>query len=197
MLQRHSESIVAGASLIGTIIAAIGVWFIWVQLEQANNLKKWENYNAMNQRYYEWYMSTPEVADTFKCEAFELVDERTKRWVRSYFHLYSEEYWLYQNKLIPEEMWTKRIDGGVSVNLENYPILVSGYKYWKDLGSFSHPDDFVDIVDNKLLTINTQRSCRIENEVEEIMNPIPTSEPNNTNQLLLHDPLSQDETPGL
>lgn len=158
-LKKNAEAISAVASLVGTIIATIGVWFIWAQLQQANTLKKWENYNAMNQRYHEWYISTPEVADSFRCGAFAKVEEKTKRWVRTYFHLYSEEFWLYQNNLIPEEMWTKRIDGGVTVNLKKYPILVSGYKYWRSKGSFSHPREFESLVDRKLAEVQTVDPC--------------------------------------
>lgn len=39
-------------------------------------------------------------------------------------------------------MWTHRIHGGVRVNLNNYPVLVDGYRYWRDQGAFTHPDDF-------------------------------------------------------
>jgi len=158
-LNHNSGAISSVTSLIGMIIALIGLGLVYEQLKQANTLKKWENYNAMNQRYHEWYSNTPKVADSFKCESFEKVEEKTKRWIRSYFHLYSEEFWLHQNNLIPEEMWTKRIDGGVTVNLKKYPILVSGFKYWKNKGSFSHPKEFRALVDKKLIEANEHDTC--------------------------------------
>lgn len=160
-LKQNSVMLTTITSIIGIVIAGVGLWFVYAQLEQANTLKKWENYNVMNERYHKWYMSTPDIADSYKCEPFENVEENTKRWVRSYFHLYSEEYWLFQNDLIPEDMWTKRIDGGVDINLENYPILISGYEYWKSKGSFSHPIDFTILVDKKINSIKEKSSCDV------------------------------------
>lgn len=163
-IKNNSEMLSTIISIIGIIVAVVGLCFVYAQLEQANTLKKWENYNVMNERYHKWYMDTPAIADSFKCESFENVQEKTKRWVRSYFHLYSEEYWLFQNDLIPEEMWTKRIDGGVNINLEKYPILISGYEYWKNEGSFSHPIDFTVLVDQKITAIRKRSSCEVETE---------------------------------
>jgi hypothetical protein len=71
--------------------------------------------------------------------------------VRQYFDLYSEEYWLYLNDLIPKEMWTHRIHGGVRVNLNNYPALVEGYRHWKEQGAFTHPVEFQSEVESAIL----------------------------------------------
>lgn len=70
------------------------------------------------------------------------LEPEAKRWVRQYFDLYSEEYWLFLNERIPNAMWTRRIHGGVRVNLNMYPALVDGYRYWKAEGSFTHPVEF-------------------------------------------------------
>jgi hypothetical protein len=118
------------------------------QLEQANEQRKWQNYNEMNVRYAELYKSIPgEIASGCVPGNFETLEPETKRWVRQYFDLYSEEYWLFLNKLIPDEMWTHRIYGGVRVNLGKYPALVAGYGYWKAAGSFTHPNEFQAEVD--------------------------------------------------
>jgi hypothetical protein len=73
-----------------------------------------------------------------------------QRWVRQYFDLYSEESWLFEKNLIPKEMWTHRIHGGVRVNLGKYPALIEGYNYWKTAGAFTHPDNFQLIVESAI-----------------------------------------------
>lgn len=161
-LKVNSESCAHWATVLAFIAAGIGGYLAYKQLELANEQRKWQNYNEMNVRYAELYKSiTPEIASGCQQGDFEKLPPETKRWVRQYFDLYSEEYWLYLNKLIPEEMWTRRIHGGVRVNLNKYPALVEGYLYWKREGSFTHPNDFKTevehaISDAKLLPQNTK-----------------------------------------
>lgn len=139
---------------IAHFFTIVGLAAVFYQLHQSNEHKKWENYNEMNHRYYEWYAKMPPGMETDSCVPFEKQDQVVKRWARTYFNLYSEEYWLYLEQLIPEEMWTKRIDNGVNVNLVSYPLLVRGYKYWNEKDSFKHPDGFTDLVDKKLEALN-------------------------------------------
>lgn len=139
----HSEPLSHWATVFALVAASVGGYLAYSQLELANDQRRWQNYNEMNVRYAELYKSIPsEIASGCIPESFEGLSPETKRWARQYFDLYSEEYWLYLNKLIPEEMWTRRIHGGVRVNLNRYPALVSGYYYWKGEGSFTHPDNF-------------------------------------------------------
>jgi hypothetical protein len=169
-LRANSEPYAHWATVLAFIAAGIGGYFAYEQLELANEQKRWQNYNEMNVRYAELYKSiTPEIASGCRSDDFEKLQPETKRWVRQYFDLYSEEYWLYLKKLIPEEMWTRRIYGGVRVNLNKYPALVEGYRYWKGEGSFTHPDDFQSeveraIADAKLLPQKTKlaNSCAPE-----------------------------------
>lgn len=137
-------------ALIAHLFTIAGLVFVWLQLHQSNEHKKWENYNAMNLRYYEWYANMPPNMDVDTCTPFSEQPQQVKRWARTYFNLYSEEYWLYLEDLIPEEMWTKRIDNGVNVNLKTYPLLVRGYSYWKSKDSFVHPEGFREHVEHKL-----------------------------------------------
>lgn len=150
---KYANVAVAWGTFIGVILAVIGLAFTYTQLritntqlEQTNFHTKWQNYNKLNLRYSKLYESMPvEVAnDTGK--DFSVLKHEAKRWVRQYFNLYSEEYWLYQKKLIPEEMWSKRINNGVKVNLDAYPVMIKGYYYWENKGSFNHPDGFRDKV---------------------------------------------------
>jgi len=140
-------------SIISLIVSIIGVGYVHSQLRQANEHKKWENYNLMTRRYYEWFSNVPGGMETDSCVPFGTQNDAIKKWARAYFDLYSEEYWLYKNELIPAEMWTVRIDSGVNVNLISYPLLVRGYEYWKTQGLFVHPEDFRKLVDEKLLKL--------------------------------------------
>ena len=154
-LWANTEKLSHLATTLAFIVAAIGSFLAYgqlkatsAQLEQANDQRRWQNYNEMNVRYAELYKSIPEeIASGCVPDSFEKLKPETKRWVRQYFDLYSEEYWLVLNNLIPEQMWSRRIYGGVRVNLAKYPALVEGYRYWKAAGSFTHPEKFKDEVE--------------------------------------------------
>ena len=155
-------------ALIAHLLTIVSLILVWLQLYQSNEHKKWENYNAMNLRYYEWYANMPPNMDVDTCIPFSKQPQQVKRWVRAYFNLYSEEYWLYLENLIPEEMWTKRIDNGVDVNLKTYPLLVRGYNYWKSRGAFIHPEGFRDHVERKLVMLKGDlrlRDCESKRDV--------------------------------
>jgi hypothetical protein len=141
-LKANSEPYAHWATVLTLLAACIGGYFAYAQLSLANEHKRWQNYNDMNIRYAELYKSIPEEIASGCSGNFEKLEPETKRWVRQYFNLYSEEYWLFLNELIPKEMWTHRIHGGVRVNLNKYPALVDGYRYWTAEGAFTHPKDF-------------------------------------------------------
>ena len=126
------------------VVTILGVWMVYHQLTAVYEQSRWQYYNDLNARYAAFYESIPSEISSGKETDFDKVEPQAKRWVRQYFDLYSEEYWLYKNRLIPEEMWTKRIRSGVRVNLREYPLLVSGYRYWKEKGAFKHPDGFLE-----------------------------------------------------
>lgn len=164
-LKANGQPYAHWATVLALIAVSIGGYFAYAQLQFANEQRRWQNYNEMNVRYAELYKNIPtDIASGCTAENFEKLPSETKRWIRQYFNLYSEEYWLYLNKLIPDEMWTKRIHGGVRVNLSQYPVLISGYRYWKNRGSFTHPDDFqveveAAIVDSKHLSQKTKQAA--------------------------------------
>jgi len=144
----------------GFILSLIGLLFVWLQLKQANEHKQWENYNAMNLRYYEWYSTMPDGISIDPCMPFSKRPPAVKKWARTYFDLYAEEFWLYQNQLIPNKMWKKMIDGGVTINLVTYPVLIRGYEYWKKQGAFQYPNEFIGIVDNKIESLQGRLSSK-------------------------------------
>lgn len=125
-------------------VAIAGVYMVYNQLTAVYEQSRWQYYNDLNARYAAFYQSIPNEVAVGKETDFDKLEPQAKRWVRQYFDLYSEEYWLYKSRLIPEEMWTKRIRSGVRVNLLEYPLLVSGYRYWKERGAFKHPDGFLE-----------------------------------------------------
>lgn len=137
------------ATIVGIVVALGGAFLAYsqlkitnAQLEQANEQRRWQSYNEMNNRYADLYRAIPdEIASGCRVE-FITLNPDVRRWVRQYFDLYSEEYWLFLSDLMPKEMWTRRIHGGVRVNLSKYPALVDGYAYWREAGAFRHPDDF-------------------------------------------------------
>jgi len=143
-------------SVIAHVLTILGIAIVVYQLMQSNEHKRWENYNSLNLRYYSLYSEIPTVLKSDSCKPFKFQDKKVKVWVRSYFNLYSEEYWLYLNNLIPEEMWTIRINNGVDVNLLRYPLLVRGYEYWKEQGAFVHPNDFKKLVEDKIKSLNQE-----------------------------------------
>lgn len=148
-LKNNGKIFAEWGTFIGVLVACAGLFIgnnqlkaNYAQLEQANDQRRWQNYNELNVRYAELYKEIPKDIATGRAMKFGKRPSESKRWVRQYFDLYSEEYWLYRQKLIPEEMWSRRIHGGVRVNLSTYPALVDGYYYWKMKGSFTHPDEF-------------------------------------------------------
>lgn len=148
-LRNHGKLFAEWGTFIGVLVACYGVYVAngqlkanYAQLEQANDQRRWQNYNELNVRYAELYKELPKDIAERKNIEFQDRPHTSKRWVRQYFDLYSEEYWLYANNLIPKEMWTQRIYCGVRVNLNAYPAVVEGYAYWKMRGSFTHPQDF-------------------------------------------------------
>lgn len=154
-MKRMAEWLHRWGTFLGVIVAIIGIWFASAQ---NNRHRRWQNYNEMNLRYSVLYENMPSEVAQDGGLSFADLPEESKRWVRQYFDLYSEEYWLYQNNLIPKEMWTERIDVGVKVNLNQYPVMIKGYLYWKENGSFNHPDDFREVVEKKIeeASSNTQ-----------------------------------------
>lgn len=135
---------------IGTFIIVLLSYFVAKQqLVLLKDQRQWQNFNEMNVRYANLLSKMPEKIDPDYC-LIDSKDQKIKIWVRQYFELYSEEYRLYKNELIPKEMWENRIRPGVVVNLKAYPILVNNYNYWKNQGAFNHPDDFHKMVEEDI-----------------------------------------------
>lgn len=156
MMKWFKDNVAHLLSALGLFLTFGGLMLVYAQLQQANEHQKWNNYNQLNIHYSALYRDLPEELEATTCKRFDKLTVSGKKWIRSYFNLYSEEHYLYQQNLIPEEMWTKRIDNGVEVNMLSYPVIVEGYEKWKERGSFKHPEEFIAFVDAKISKLRTK-----------------------------------------
>ena len=143
-----------------------GLVFVISQMSQSNSHKKWDNYNSMNQAYGSLYAQISSEMLDEPCRHFSQLSQSEKKWIRNYFDLYAEEYWLDKRGLIPSEMFDKLIAGGVKVNFQQYPVMVTGYDYWQNEGAFGFPTGFKTYLEDKIMdewkteiTKSTQRKC--------------------------------------
>ena len=156
MMKWFKNNVAHLLSALGLLLTFLGLMLVSEQLQQANEHQKWNNYNQLNIHYSALYRDLPEELEANSCKRFDELTVSGKKWIRSYFNLYSEEHYLYQQNLIPVEMWTKRIDNGVEVNMLSYPVIVEGYEKWKVRGSFKHPVEFVAFVDSKIANLRSK-----------------------------------------
>lgn len=143
-------------SAAGLFLTFWGLTLVYAQLKQANEHQKWNNYNQLNIHYSTLYRELPAELEAASCKRYAELTLIGKKWIRSYFNLYSEEHYLFLENLIPGDMWTKRIDNGVEVNMLSYPVIIEGFEYWKGRGSFTHPEEFIPFVDRKVAALKPQ-----------------------------------------
>jgi len=135
------------------IVALFAVGVAIYTVCQAIEQFQWQNYNNLNQRYSVTLGGIPEYIAKEKQGVFNTLSAKDKAWIRSYFNLTSEEYYLYKHNLIPSEMWEKRILNGLLLNLKSYPALVEGFVYWKSKGAFNNPDDFITVIESQIAKV--------------------------------------------
>ena len=141
------------------VIAILGILALLYQLHQSNKHKKWDNYNALNAAYHSLYQDVYDGSYSDLLKKYSHIsnlDAKQLAWVRAYFDLYAEEFWLDQQCLIPKNMFQLHIDGGVNLNLKQHPVMIDGYKYWRDKGAFQHPKGFTSFVDEKIICLEKQ-----------------------------------------
>lgn len=90
---------------LGLLIAAI----ISICISQKMDIKqrKLEMFAEYTRRYQDIFMNMPD--DIYNGEA--KVNARTMRYMRLYFDLCSEEYHLWQDKIIPPKVWRLWVEG--------------------------------------------------------------------------------------
>ena len=140
---RWSTFFIAFAALI---VAYYQLEQIGKQLAAQQKSTKWQNYNIVNCRYADLIANIPASMSNYHKD-FKSLPDKDKIWVKRYFNLTSEEYWMQKKGLLPAEMWDKRIVKGVCVNLKEHPLLISGFIYYRNKSAFNHPEDFSDLID--------------------------------------------------
>lgn len=130
---------------------------VYNQLDQLNNLKQFDNFCHLNEIYDKWYIEMPDcLKNDGMCGTWDKLSSKERAWVRRYFVLCAQEYYLFTKDMIPKEMWVQLTEGSdgcngaVMRNLKEYPILLEGYHAWKSKGDFSYPEHFTEILDKKI-----------------------------------------------
>jgi len=144
--------------LIGILGVAIAIISLW----QVNAHFQWQNFNDLNLRYANLISTMPEKISDKGSGSFESLEEQQKLWVRYYFNLTSEEYYLYKRCLIPGEMWKNRIVPGVKLNMATFPMIISGFRYWKERGAFNHPSDFITVMEKMIAEIEHKNNQSVK-----------------------------------
>lgn len=146
-------------SLCTAVAAGVGVWLVYSQLLQANELKQFENFNMFNKVYDDWYANMPaefRACKNGKAVKWNDLEHDDRAWVRRYFNLYAQEYYFFKKQMIPRDMWEQLIHGengchgAAMFNLREYPILLEGYEWWKLKGAFGYPSSFTEMLDAKI-----------------------------------------------
>lgn len=156
----HHDSCMVVFTFIGLLGTIIVLFCINTQLHQSVTFNKFDNFKYYNKIYDDWYDDMPKEISVNEKAPFSTLNSDGQAWVRRYFNLYSQEYYLSENKMLPDGMWNGLIhgckDGKVRAafrNLQKYPALLEGYFCWKkEEGAFAFPEDFVNMLDRDLET---------------------------------------------
>lgn len=150
LLERNCQIASTLAQVVTAIATCYLIWFAHKQFEQADLHKQWQNYNDINSRYAELYKELPAALSSASVSDAAHPDKASINWARRYFDLTSEEYWLHQNRLLPNQMWHCRIAPGIARNFSEIGNLKIAYEQWKrDFGATAMPD-FVQETDSLL-----------------------------------------------
>jgi len=147
---------------VTTLATLFGLFFVWrqlkqstFQLQQANQHKRWDNYNTMNEVYREMYnrLQTNEYKQLQKpCLNYDTLELKEKAWIRSYYNLYAQEFDLDQAGLLPKDMMDETISRGFKFNLRQYPSIVEGFQPLIAEGAFSETSEFAIHVKTEIQT---------------------------------------------
>lgn len=140
---------------LATVTTIVGLGFVFSQLQQANQHKRWDNYNTMNQVYRGMYnnLQTKEYKQLQKsCLNYSALSHTEKAWIRSYYNLYAQEFDLDDAKLLPADMMEETISRGFRFNLRTYPSIFEGFQPLLDEGAFNKTSDFAVHVKSEINT---------------------------------------------
>jgi len=114
-------------SIIGVFVAiasvVVTVWIFRNEMKQQTKVTQMSFFAEYTKRYQEIVLNIPEDLDDEK----KLNNEDVKRYLRVYFDLCSEEYFLHEEKYIKENVW-KEWKEGMQVAFNKKAIR----KYWQE-----------------------------------------------------------------
>jgi len=128
----ENETIGVIVALAGTIIALSAI--IW-QIIENKKIAHYTLFAEYTKRYEEIALQLPEKLDDTT-----ILDENEKRYLRVYFDLCSEEYFLNTKELLFKDVW-KEWEEGMKFAFQNKAV----FDYWQERKSFYiHFSKFVD-----------------------------------------------------
>ena len=124
------ERNVKASDYIALWAALVAVAALFWQVRESNKQSKMQTFLTYTQRYQDVLLNLPIEIESSKFKASEDVQEKkeTLRWLRAYFDLCSEQYYLSKRKLIDEVIWT-RWQGGMRDYLKKPAFLWA----WKEI----------------------------------------------------------------
>lgn len=141
------------------VIAFLAYEFTKEQFEQAENHKRWQNYNDLNSRYAALFADIPTQLQEAHISTANDLDQKTRNWARRYFDLTSEEFWLHTKHLLPLDMWPCRIAPGVAQNFQEFRNMKLAYEHWKNTTVQIHPAGFSDEMSKIISRKETAIDC--------------------------------------
>lgn len=97
--------IIADYIQLGILVAAIVS--IYITQRRDAKQRKLQMFAEYTRRYQDIFLTMPD--DIYSGEA--TIDARTKKYMRLYFDLCSEEYHLWQEKVVPDNVWNLWVEG--------------------------------------------------------------------------------------
>ena len=102
-METQVQTWIAGATALFTFL---GVVVVWCQLRSLSQQTRLQNFSDYTKRYQEIVLNFPEDINSESFSFEERADrEKTMRYMRAYFDLCFEEWYLYKSGLIGSEFW--------------------------------------------------------------------------------------------
>jgi len=122
--------------LASLIVAIVGVTIAVLTLRKQAEVSRLTFFAEYTKRYQEIILHLPENLDDITI----LDDKKTKPYLRAYFDLCSEQYFLHRKKYLDNEVW-KEWKGGMKIMFDKKAVSA----YWEKSKTFySDFNDFVE-----------------------------------------------------
>jgi len=131
------------ADLVQSVALLVALAALWWQIRESNKLAKLENFRCYTERFQSIFEHLPSNVESGEIVLKKMGDaerEPLLRWIRAYFDLCSEEFYLKNSKFLDKKVW-KLWDGGMrdTINkplfLEAWPILQRDGYYADDFAN--------------------------------------------------------------